>query len=73
VISELRGLLGADERVELRRSGADWVTVRYASGADVAFVAALVDAAAAAHRPPPGVTAEPPPTGADLERRRRFH
>ena len=45
VISDLRALLKADDRVELRRSGADWVTARYASAGDVAFVAALVEAA----------------------------
>jgi hypothetical protein len=73
VIGERRRALKADDRVRLRPSGADWITVRCASTADVAFVLELVTAAEQAHRPPPGVTAQAPPTGADLARRRRFH
>jgi len=40
---------------------------------DFAFLAELAERAAAAHRAPDGTSAEPPPTGNDLERRRRFH
>jgi hypothetical protein len=65
--------LKADGRVELRPSGADWITVRFGDEADEAFVVGLVTAAAEAHRPPAGVAAKPPPTGAELQRRQRFH
>ena len=72
-IRERRERLEADPRVELRPSGADWITVTLASTRDVAFVVDLVRVAVKAHRPPPGVPAEPPPTGRELDRRRRFH
>jgi hypothetical protein len=73
VIRERRQELKADPRVTLRRSGSDWLQLRFQTVADVEFAVTLMEAAVAAHRPPGGVTAEPPPTGADLERRRRFH
>lgn len=72
VIQAHRPVLKADPRVTLRRSGADWLTVRYTQ-ADADFVVELVAQAEAAHRPAPGVPAAPPPTGADLRRRKRFH
>lgn len=73
VIRERRGELKVDPRVDLRYSGSDWIVVCYSSPQDLPFVVDLVEEAAAAHRPPPGVTPNPPPTGPDLERRRRFH
>ncbi|MEY2452600.1 MAG: hypothetical protein QOD92_2174 [Acidimicrobiaceae bacterium] len=73
VISERRAMLKADERVDLRRSGADWITVRFATPEDAAFVSELVATAVDAHKPAAGTPAKPPPTGPDLERRRRFH
>jgi hypothetical protein len=73
VIRERRPELKADARAELRPSGADWITVRFGDEADEAFVVGLVTAAAEAHRPPRGVAAKPPPTGAELKRRQRFH
>ena len=73
VISARRPALKADERVDLRRSGADWITVRFKTSKDAAFVVDLVAAAAAAHIPPAGTPAQPPPTGPDLARRQRFH
>jgi hypothetical protein len=73
VIGERRRTLEADHRVRLRPSGADWITVRFDATADLNFVVELVTAAEHAHRPAPGVKAKPPPTGADLERRRRCH
>ena len=72
-IRDRRERLKADARVELRPSGADWITVTLASPRDVAFVVDLVRVAVKAHRPPPGVPAKPPPTGQELDRRRRFH
>src|SRR4029077_1153968 len=53
-IRERREELKADRRVELRPSGADWLTVRLASSSDVAFALALVRVAARAHRPSDG-------------------
>lgn len=73
VIRERRGELKVDPRVDLRHSGSDWILVRFSSPQDLPFVVDLVEQAAAAHRPPPGVTPNSPPTGPDLERRRRFH
>jgi hypothetical protein len=72
-ISGRRAELKADERVDLRRSGSDWVQVRCTSREDVALALDLFEAAVAAHAAPPGQTPKPPPTGADLARRRRFH
>lgn len=73
VIRELLPTLRDDPRVELRRGSSDWIEVRLASKGDIAFVVELAERAAAAHRAGPGQTAKPPPVGADLERRRRFH
>jgi hypothetical protein len=73
VIRDLRPTLRADARVVFRRNRSDWIEVRDATTPDVAFVVDLVGRAAAAHRPPPGESMKPPPTGAELERRRRFH
>ena len=69
VIRERRASLKADARVTLRKSGGDWVDVRFAGPADVAFVVELAELAVAAHAGP----AKPPPVGPELERRRRFH
>jgi sugar phosphate isomerase/epimerase len=73
VIRELRPMLRDDERVALRKGASDWIEVRVAATADVDFVVDLAERAAAAHRAGAGETAKPPPTGSDLERRRRFH
>ncbi len=73
VIGERRPELKADDRVALRAHGGDWISVRYRTVADVEFVVELASRAVAAHRPPPGVPAKPPPTGASLARRKRFH
>jgi hypothetical protein len=73
LIRERRPAFKADDRVELRPSGADWITVRTSSRRDVVFVVDLVTIAADAHQPPPGQTAKAPPTGEALRRRKRFH
>ena len=73
IVREHRERLRADPRVEIPRSGTDWVTVRFKRTKDLPFVLELVELAAAQYRPPPGVPLRPPPTGADLERRRRWH
>ena len=71
-ISEMRPQLKADERVNLLRSGGDWIGVSFANKADAAFAVELTSVAADVYRP----TDRPPksaPTGADLARRQRFH
>jgi Family of unknown function (DUF5519) len=68
-----RAQLRADERVTLRASSSDWLTVRFGTAADEALVLELAEAAAAAHRPTGDAVARLPPTGAALTRRRRFH
>jgi hypothetical protein len=73
VIRERRPALKADDRVTLRPSGADWITVRFDSPDDLDFIVELAALAEQAHLPPAGVPAKPPPVGADLERRKRFH
>lgn len=65
--------LRADPRVTLRASSSDWLTVEFTTQADQDFVCALAAVAAAAHRAADGAPAQPPPTGAALARRRRFH
>jgi hypothetical protein len=73
VIREQRAELRTDERVTLRPGTSDWLTVKVETKRDVDFVVGLVEQAAAANRPPPGEMAKPPPTGAALARRKRFH
>jgi len=73
VIREHRAAFKADPRVQLRPSGADWITVQVSSAEDIVFVVELVTTAANEHRPPRGAPAKPPPTGAQLRRRQRFH
>ena len=71
IIRERRAALREDERVVLRAGASDWLQVRIATKRDEAFVAALANEAVEANRAStkPG----PPPEGAELERRRRFH
>ncbi len=73
MIKANRQRLKADPRIELRRSASDWLIVQYDSAKDLPFITELAEIAVAAHRPPAGTPIKPPPIGADLERRRRFH
>jgi len=73
VFREHRDRLKADRRVRRHGASSDWIDVSFGSAEDAQFVVELAEMAAAAHRAPVGVTAKPPPTGADLARRRRFH
>ena len=73
VISAHRPRLKADERVDLLRSGGDWIGLTITKPADTALALELAELAAAAHRPADGSPCKPPPMGADLARRKRFH
>jgi sugar phosphate isomerase/epimerase len=73
VIRELRPLLRADDRVTLRKGTSDWIEVRVVATSDIDFLVDLAERAAAVHRASAEETAKPPPTGSELERRRRFH
>ena len=72
VISQHRARLKADERVEIRGSS-DWIGVLITKAADTALAVELSELAAAVYRPTDGSPCKPPPEGADLARRRRFH
>jgi hypothetical protein len=71
VIAGRRPALRADDRVVLRPGTSDWLEVRIKTSEDAEFAISLVTDAVAANRKtaPRGS----PPTGAELERRRRFH
>ena len=71
-ISEMRAQLIPDERVDLLRSGGDWIGVRFSAAADLELVRELVEVAAGVYRPTDR-PARLPPTGAELARRQRFH
>jgi hypothetical protein len=73
VFSDHSQRLKTDPRVHRRRPTSDWIDIQFATRADVAFVRELAELAAAAHRPNDAQPLKPPPSGAALERRRRFH
>lgn len=70
-IRERRSELREDDRVALRRNQSDWLEFSVRDPQDLAAAEALVVTAIESNRPtaPPGL----PPTGGELERRRRFH
>ena len=70
-IRRRRAELQLDDRVSLRHGTSDWLEVAIESDDDARWATALVLDAVEANRPtaPVGL----PPTGAELERRRRFH
>lgn len=71
VISRRRAELRADQRVSMRPSTSDWIEIRVGGGEDIGVARSLIEDAIAANlaSAPAGL----PPTGRDLERRRRFH
>ena len=73
IISAHRPRLQADDRVDLLRRGGDWIGVSVTTSGDTALVLELAELAAAAHRPADRSPCRPPPVGADLARRKRFH
>jgi hypothetical protein len=58
---------------EIDGDASHWLTVRFARATDLAFVHELVVRAADAHQPAADRLLRPPPAGAELARRRRFH
>jgi hypothetical protein len=71
VIRDRREELRSDPRIGLRSSSSDWLEIRVETEVDLNDALTLIRAAIAANSPT--AVAGPPPTGADLERRRRFH
>lgn len=71
LIRQRREEFKANPRVSLRGSGSDWLAVTIESPADVDFAFDLVALAVSQNleTAPPGL----PPSGSELERRRRFH
>lgn len=71
VLRNRRSGLQRDPRIVFRSTSSDWLEVRVESPADLEFAVSLVRDAIAANLDgaPPGS----PPTGSELERRRRFH
>jgi hypothetical protein len=72
VIRELRPRLKNDSRVVLRGSS-DWVGFVVDSAADFDFLVEIATRAAQEYLPGDGAAPRPPPTGAAMERRNRFH
>jgi hypothetical protein len=70
-IRRRRTELEGDARVSLRRNTSDWLEITMQSDEDLGWATGMVLAAIASNRS----TARPglPPTGAELDRRRRFH
>ena len=69
-----RAELRAIPYVRMRMSStADWLEVVLGEPDSVALAVSLVEAAADIHRAPDGTIPKPPPEGAALEQRRRFH
>ena len=72
VIRELGAQLKDDPRIVLRGSS-DWVGFRFDSEEDFDFVVEMARRAAEAYLPVDGTAPKPPPTGAAMERRKRWH
>ena len=70
LISERRAELRSDVRVALRPGSSDWIDI-IESDSDLSFASGVVQQAIEANRST--ATTGPPPTGAELDRRRRFH
>jgi hypothetical protein len=71
-IRDRRDALMGDPRVTLRGSS-DWVTVAFRSEHDFELVVDLARGAVAAHLSADGSPPRPPPEGAAMERRKRWH
>ncbi|HUP84305.1 MAG TPA: luciferase family protein [Acidimicrobiales bacterium] len=65
--------LASDTRVEPVRSGTDWVAIHFRRVSDLPWIVDLAEDAVGAYVPGDGRPLRPPPTGAALDRLRRFH
>lgn len=72
-IRNRRAELSSDPRVEPLRPGSDWVAIHFRRSVDLPWIVELAADAVEAYVPPDGRPLRPPPTGAALERLRRFH
>jgi hypothetical protein len=75
VFSAHRARLHEHPRVGRRNSSSDWITFDLdgVDKRDLALVDELAALTAHAHLPPDGTPLKPPPEGAALARRRKFH
>ncbi len=71
VIRQRRDEFESDERIALRRNASDWLEVSIGSADDAEWARRVVRDAVEANLPT--AAAGLPPTGTELERRRRFH
>ena len=72
VIAELKARLSADRRVALR-GNSDWAGFRFKSTADFDFIVDMAGRAAKVYLPADGTAPKPPPSGAEMARRKAFH
>jgi hypothetical protein len=72
VIRARKAELAADPRVTIRGSS-DWLGVRFESEADFEFILYLARELPPLCLPADGSIPKPPPAGAAMERRKRFH
>ena len=64
--------LASNPRVTFR-SSSDWLGLHFESEADFPLILELASELPSLYLPPDGTAPKPPPTGADMERRKRFH
>jgi hypothetical protein len=72
LIRELKARLKDESRVT-RRGSSDWVGFEFETADDFAFVEEMAALATLVYLPADGLAPKPPPTGAAMERRKRFH
>ena len=72
VIRARKAELAAEPRVTMRGSS-DWLGVRFESEADFELILELARELPPLYLPADGTAPKPPPSGADMERRKRFH
>jgi hypothetical protein len=68
-----RAELASDPRVEPLRAASDWVAIHVRRATDLPWIIGLVTDAVHAYLPDDGRPLRPPPSGATLDRLRRFH
>ncbi len=71
-VSARRADLKGDSRVVLK-PGSDWLRIHWHEPGAADLAVELAKVAADAHLPSDGTAPKPPPSGAAMERRKRFH